>query len=56
MREQIHTIPVNEAFDAHDECPFCFMERKVEQSAIRFVAGSGASSRGSSSTACTSSS
>ena len=43
MREQIHTIPVNEAFDAHDECPFCFMERKVEQSAIRFVAGPGAS-------------
>lgn len=43
MREQIHTIPVNEAFDAHDECPFCFMERKVERSAIRFVAGPGAS-------------
>ena len=43
MKEQIHTIPVNEAFEAHDECPFCFLERKAEQSAIRYVAGNGAS-------------
>ena len=43
MREQIHTIPVNEAFEAGDECPFCFLERKAEQSSIRYVAGPGAS-------------
>ena len=43
MKEQIHTIPVNEAFEAGDECPFCFLERKAEQSAIRYVAGAGAS-------------
>lgn len=43
MREQIHTIPVNEAFEAGDECPFCWLERKAEQSAIRYVAGPGAS-------------
>ena len=43
MKEQIHTIPVNEAFEAGDECPFCFLERKAEQSAIRYVAGNGAS-------------
>ena len=43
MKEQIHTIPVNDGFDSGDECPFCYMERAVEQSAIRFVAGPGAS-------------
>ncbi len=43
MKEQIHTIPVNDGFDAKDECPFCFMEREVEQRAIRYVLGPGAS-------------
>lgn len=43
MKEQIHTIPVNEAFESEDECPFCYLERKAEQSAIRYVAGPGAS-------------
>lgn len=43
MKEQLHTIPVNEAFETEDECPFCFMERKAERSAIRYVAGPGAS-------------
>ena len=43
MREQIHTVPVNEAFDAGDECPFCYLERKAEHSAIRYCLGPGAS-------------
>lgn len=43
MKEQIHTIPVNEAFEKDDECPFCNMERAVEQSAIRYVLGPAAS-------------
>ena len=43
MKEKLHTIPVNEAFDAGDECPFCWLERKAEQSTIRYVAGPGAS-------------
>lgn len=43
MKEQIDTIPVNEAFDAGDECPFCYLQRKAEQSTIRYVAGPGAS-------------
>ena len=43
MRNQIDTIPVTEAFEAADECPFCFMERKAEQSTIRFVVGPSAS-------------
>ena len=43
MREQIDTIPISEAFESGDECPFCYLERKAEQSAIRYVAGPGAS-------------
>ena len=43
MKEKIYTIPVNAGFEADDECPFCAMERAVEQSAIRYVAGPGAS-------------
>ncbi len=40
MKEQLHTIPVNEAFESGDECPFCYLERQSEQRAIRYVAGS----------------
>lgn len=43
MRETLYTIPVNEGFEADDECPFCAMERKEEQRAIRYYAGPGAS-------------
>lgn len=43
MKEKIQTIPVNEAFDSGDECPFCYLEREVEQRAIRYVLGPGAS-------------
>ena len=43
MREQIHTVPVNEAFDSGDECPFCWLERQAERSAIRYTLGPGAS-------------
>ena len=43
MREQIDTIPVNDAFDAGDECPFCYLERKAEQNTIRYIAGNAAS-------------
>ena len=43
MGNHIDIAPVIEAFDAEDECPFCALERRVEQSTIRFVAGPGAS-------------
>lgn len=43
MREQIDTIPINDAFLSGDECPFCFLERKAEQSTIRYIAGNEAS-------------
>ena len=31
MKEQLYTIPLNDAVNAKDECPFCFIERKIEQ-------------------------
>ena len=43
MKEQIFTIPVSEAFDAQDECPFCWLERDAEQRSIRYALGAGAS-------------
>lgn len=43
MKEQIDTIPVSEAFEAGDECPFCYLERQAEHRAIRYVIGPGAS-------------
>ncbi len=43
MKEQLHTIPVNEAFSSGDECPFCYLRRQAERSALRYVAGAGAS-------------
>lgn len=39
MKEVLYTIPVNDGFDTQDECPFCYMEREVEQQAIRYVVG-----------------
>lgn len=43
MKEKLYTIPLNDAMDAHDECPFCYIERKVEQDLLDFVLGSGSS-------------
>ncbi len=43
MKAHLHTIPVTEAFESGDECPFCYLERQAEQSAIRYAAGPAAS-------------
>ena len=43
MKEQLDTIPVNEAFETDCECPFCALERTVEQKAIRYALGPSAS-------------
>lgn len=43
MKEKIYTFPVNESFDSGDECPFCQLERAVEQRTIRYTLGPGAS-------------
>lgn len=43
MKESIYTIPLMDAFRSEDECPFCFLERQIEEHSIDFVLGSGAS-------------
>lgn len=43
MKEKLYTIPLNDAVNAGTECPFCFIERNVEQDLLDFVLGSGAS-------------
>lgn len=43
MQEKLHTIPVNEAFESGDECPFCYLERETEERAINYTIGPGAS-------------
>ena len=39
MKEQIYTIPINEAFDEICECPLCVIERKLEKEAIEYELG-----------------
>ncbi len=43
MKEQLYTIPLMDAFREQDECPFCYIHRALEQHAIDFTLGSGAS-------------
>ncbi|MGL5259482.1 MAG: DUF6062 family protein [Lachnospiraceae bacterium] len=43
MKEKLYTIPLNDAINADDECPFCFLERILEQDLLDFVLGSGSS-------------
>ena len=37
MKEQLYTIPLNDAVNAQDECPFCFIHRSIEQDLLDFV-------------------
>ncbi len=39
MKEQLYTIPVNEAFDKDCECPVCAMYESLEQGALEFTLG-----------------
>lgn len=43
MKEKLYTIPLNDAVNSKDECPFCFIERKLEQDLMDFVLGSSSS-------------
>ncbi|MCH5342909.1 MAG: hypothetical protein J1E64_02640 [Acetatifactor sp.] len=43
MKEKLYTIPLNDAVNAQDECPFCYIERKVEQDLLDFCLGSSSS-------------
>ncbi len=39
MEERIYTIPVNEAFDSKDGCPFCALRRKLEDTERDLIMG-----------------
>ena len=39
MKEKLYTIELTDAMKSEDECPFCCLERKLEQTAIEFVLG-----------------
>lgn len=39
MKEQIYAIPVNDAFNADTECPFCYMKNQLERDAINYIMG-----------------
>lgn len=43
MKEVLYTIPLNDALNEGGECPFCNIERNVEQDLLDFVLGSGSS-------------
>lgn len=43
MKEKLYTIPLNDAVNAMDECPFCYVERDIEQDLLDFCLGSGSS-------------
>ncbi len=43
MKEKLYTIPLNDAMNEQDECPFCYIEKTVEQDLLDFVLGSGSS-------------
>lgn len=39
MKEQLYTIPVNDAFEKDCECPLCFMYNNLEEDAVSFTLG-----------------
>lgn len=39
MKEQLYTIPVNEAFESACECPVCAMEHVLQTNVIEFTLG-----------------
>lgn len=39
MKEALYKIPLMDAFKSGDECPFCYIERDLEQKALDFVLG-----------------
>lgn len=39
MKEKLYTIEVMDALKENDECPCCYLERKIEQDTISFVLG-----------------
>ena len=40
MKQQLYMIPVMDALRAKDECPFCLIEKELEEHSLDFVLGS----------------
>lgn len=38
MKEKLYTIPLNDAVNENDECPFCFIERQAGTGHDQFCA------------------
>lgn len=39
MKETLYTIPLMDAFQEHDECPFCYITRKLEHDNLDYILG-----------------
>ncbi len=39
MKEQIYTIPINEAYDEHSGCPMCTILKRIEKEAVDYEVG-----------------
>ena len=39
MKEKIYTIPINESFEQNCECPFCYLEKKLEKETVEYALG-----------------
>jgi len=39
LKEQLYTIPVNDAFDENSECPVCSMYRSLEKASVEYAMG-----------------
>lgn len=39
MKEQIYTIPINEALEQEEFCPFCYIKKKLEEDAVSYTLG-----------------
>lgn len=39
LKEQIYTIPINEAYGTDCECPLCFLEKKLERETLDYTLG-----------------
>jgi len=39
MKEQIYTIPINEAFDRREGCPVCFLGTSLETHSLEYIMG-----------------
>ena len=40
MKDNIYTIPLTDAFNSGDECPFCFIYKKLQDDSIDYMLGS----------------